>query len=275
VNESSLPNKCYDFTLISANWPSWLSSPATTDWAVAFGTLVLAFVAVFQQWLQGFVVRPKLRLAAHVARPDAEKTRWSLQFKDPQGNLTQIEVPDADVYYFRLAITNKGNTAAHDVQVFLAGIERVSGKKLEEVDGFSPMNLKWAHLNAPTRPVLLPDMPPVYCDMAHVCNPKVKKRFQQELPGVEPEEPTLGLDVEVIPASRGDVLPPGTYHFTLKLAASNCPVRTYVLEIIFPGRWFDDQDTMFNIGFKMGIIKEYSQLRRSFFRWYLPPDIKE
>jgi hypothetical protein len=108
--------------------------------------------------------------------------------------------------------------------------------------------------------------------MAHVGNPKVKKRFGQELPGVGPDEPTLGLDVEVIPSSRGDVLPAGTYHFTLKLAASNFPVRTYVLKVIVPGRWFDDQDTMFDIGFKMEIIKEYSQLQRSFFRWWLRDD---
>jgi hypothetical protein len=126
------------------------------------------------------------------------------------------------------------------------------------MEQFSPMNLKWAHLNNPTRAVLLPRMPPVYCDMAHICNPKVKKIFQQELTGVAPEDPVLGLEVEVIPSSRGDLLPPGTYHFTLKLAASDCGVRTYVLEVIFPGKWFDDQDAMFNVGFKMRTIAEHS-----------------
>ena len=225
---------------------------------MALGTIVLAIVAVFQQWLQRLIVRPKLRLSVRVSRPDAEKTRWSIQSRDLQGNLIQIAVPDADVYYFRLAITNVGNTAAHDVQVFLAGVERVNGNTIEALEGFSPMNLKWAHLNNPTRPVLLPNMPPVYCDMAHICNPKVKKQFQQGLQGVAPEDPVLGLDVEVIPSSRGDLLPPGTDNFTLKLAASDCTVRTYILEIVFPGKWFDDQDTMFNIGFRMRTIKEYS-----------------
>jgi hypothetical protein len=120
-----------------------MHSPATPEWAVAVGTIVLALVTVFQQWLQGLVVRPKLRLAARVTRPDADKTRWSIQVKDPQGNTAQIEVPDADVYFFRLAITNMGNTAAHDVQVFLADIEKVSGNSPGKMVRFSPMNLKW------------------------------------------------------------------------------------------------------------------------------------
>jgi hypothetical protein len=53
-------------------------SSVAADWAVAKGTLVLAIVAVFQQWLQRLIIRPRLRLQAWVQHPDAEKTRWAI-----------------------------------------------------------------------------------------------------------------------------------------------------------------------------------------------------
>src|SRR5271167_3902633 len=109
--------------------PHWISvmfqSSTAAAWFAGIGTIVLAFVAVFQQWLHQLIVRPRLRMDARVARPDSEKTRWR---------------NDTDVYYFRLAITNGGNAAAHDVQVYLAGVERLRlDNKYEAVERFSPM----------------------------------------------------------------------------------------------------------------------------------------
>jgi hypothetical protein len=95
----------YDSPLmIDANQTVVCGSSAA-EWFAGIGTIVLAFVAVFQQWLQQLIVRPILRLSARVSRPDAEKTRWRT---------------DTDVYYFRLGVTNAGNKAAHDVQIYLA-----------------------------------------------------------------------------------------------------------------------------------------------------------
>jgi hypothetical protein len=214
---------------------------AAAGWAVAFGTLVLAFVAVFQQWLQQLVVRPKLVLSARVARPDAEKNKWT---------------NGADVYYFRLGVVNEGNAAARDVQVYLAGVERLrADKKYETVEKFSPMNLVWAHTTRqPTRPVIVPKMPPLFCDLAHIADPAQKSVTGETLPGLAPTEAVLGLDVEVMGFVGRHLLKPDTYKFSLKLAASNHPPLDYTLEVVFPGKWFDDEERMFSEGFGMRLL---------------------
>jgi hypothetical protein len=230
------------------------------DWAVAFGTLILAFVAVFQQWLQGMIVRPRLQLDARVARPDAEKTRWNIPSgtRDPMAGEDEIagrSTGGADVYYFRLAITNTGNSAARDVQVYLSGLERFrADKKYEPVQRFSPMNLKWAHVGTTTRSVLLPKVPPVFCDMAHIADPTTRIFTGEDLQGVPRDQTVLGLDLEVKSFSRGHLLEPGTYLFQLTLAASNHSPRNYKLEVFFPGKWFDDQNKMFSEGFGMRLL---------------------
>ena len=141
--------------LISSSQCWSLSSPVAAEWLAGVGTLVLAFVAVFQEWLRRLVVRPRLKLNARVRRPDSEKTK---------GN----EITPA--YYFRLAVTNEGNAEARDVQLYSAAVERVGlDKQPRPVEQFTPMNLQWAYMKgSPTVPVLLPKMPPKLCDLAHI-----------------------------------------------------------------------------------------------------------
>jgi hypothetical protein len=210
------------------------------EWVAGIGTLMLAFVAVFQQWLQQRVVRPRLQMTARVARPDAEKTRWNV---------------GVDAYYFRLAVTNDGNIAARDVQVYLAGVQRLrKDKQYEDVERFSPMNLLWAYIKTPTKALILPKMPPVFCDLAHICDPAKRALTQENLDEVGPNETILGLELEAKTFSKGHLLEPGTYRFALKLAASNCTPRDYLLEVVVSGQWFADQNKMFSDGFGMGLL---------------------
>jgi hypothetical protein len=224
--------------------PHWISvifhSGTAAAWFAGIGTIVLAFVAVFQQWLHQLIVRPRLRMDARVARPDSEKTRWR---------------NDTDVYYFRLAITNGGNAAAHDVQVYLAGVERLRlDNRYEAVERFSPMSLLWAHMGSPTRPVLLPKMPPLFCDLGHIADPAKRPINQENLDGVGSNETILGLELEVKPFSKGHLLEPGTYRFALKLAASNCKPLDFSLEVVVKGTWFDEEPKMFREGFGMRLL---------------------
>jgi hypothetical protein len=206
-------------------------------WFAGLGTFALAFVAVFQEWLKRLFVRPILQLSAIVSRPDCHKTRFSM---------------GADVYYFRLRVENTGNDAARDVQVYVASVERQrADKQYEPVKRFIPMSLKWAILGQPTLPILLPHMPPRFCDFAHITDPGLKRSVAEDLPGVGEKSPVLGLDLESLPNNRGHLLEPGLYKFGLKLAASNHPVREYTVEVDFKGTWFDDEDQMLRDGFGM------------------------
>ena len=220
--------------------PSFWSSTAP-QWFAAIGTFALAIVALFQQWFQRLVVRPKLRLDAHVSPPDAEKTRWR---------------DGTDVYYFRLAVTNTGNAEARDVQVYLASVEKLrQDNTYESLDRFSPMNLLWAHLGSATRAVLVPKMPPVFCDLAYICDPKrLTKDAEGAVVQLAPGVPILVLQLEVKPYSGGHLLEPHIYRFHIKLVAANHKPIPYTLDVNFPGKWFDDKNQMFSDGFGMRIL---------------------
>lgn len=190
---------------------------------------------VFEQKIQ-----PMLHMDARVGRPDSEKTRWR---------------KGADAYYFRLAVTNAGTAAARDVQVVLAGVEQLRlDKTYEAVERFSPANLVWEHAGGTTKPVLLPKMPPAYCDLGHIADPSKKEITQENLADVAANETILGLDVAVKQFSSGHLLEPGTYRFALKLGASNCESQDYLLEVVVKGTWFDEEAKMFREGFGMRLL---------------------
>src|SRR4051794_25685741 len=103
------------------------------EWLTAIGTILVAVIAVFQEWFKRLLIRPNLVLNARVARPNAEKFVWD-------------DDPHSGTYYFRLAVTNEGNVEARNVQLYLASVERYRQEgSYEVVERFSPMNLRWTH----------------------------------------------------------------------------------------------------------------------------------
>jgi hypothetical protein len=240
--------------------PSYLWRLFTPEWLTAIGTVgavVLALVlALWGQWIGQLFFRPVLVLAARVQLPDTTKVRRHVQLSD--GRLIDL----GEYYYFRLAITNEGNTAARDVQLFLAEVQRVEGEKIDIVSRFTPMNLIWTNTqqlpakDRVTRSVLLAHTPPLYCDLAHVGEPQRRKQpGEEDLDNVPPDKAVLGLDVEVPTYSKGHLLEPGIYHFTLTLAASNCRSTDHLVWVSFPGDWFPEVDEMLAKGFKMEKLK--------------------
>jgi len=180
-------------------------------------------------------------LHARVDRPAAEKFKW--------------DDGETDIYYFRLDVSNEGNAAAKEIQVHVADVRRLrKDGGYELVDRFSPMNLVWAYTHRqPTLPLFLPNMPPRFCDFAHILDPGKRSATNETLPGVAPADAVLALELEAIPSSA-HLLEPGTYQFSLKLAASNYPPRDYKLEVTFPGTWFDQEDKMFSDGFGLRLV---------------------
>jgi len=254
--------------------PSWLCRLFTPEWLTATGTILAAIgtflavivamlLALYGQRIGQVRFHPELNLDAKVQRPDADKVRRWCRFNGPQ--VTDL----GEYYYFRLAVTNTGNTAANDVQVFLSKVERLNGDQTETVSRFTPMNLIWTnteHLPAKdrvTRSVLLADTPPVYCDLAHVGEPQWRELSREDLDNVPAGKAVLGLDVEVTTYSKGHLLEPGNYRFSLTLAASNCRSTQYVMEVSFPGEWLPEMEEMFKTGFKMGKPKPLAALQKS------------
>lgn len=229
---------------MAGNIPDWLKCPIIPEWLTALGTLGATFLAlVLALWggkISRVFVRPKLSLMkVHVGRPDSEAARRV-------NTMTGADYGIA--YFFRLGIKNRGNTAAHDVQIFLESVERVTAKGPETVSEFTPMNLLWSYRGSATLPTLLPNMPRVYCDLAHVEEPMHGVLTTAE------RDADLTLDVEFPPTIGSHILKAGTYHFDVILAAANCLPRRYTLEVVFMGKWFSEEVKMFDIGFKMRTI---------------------
>jgi hypothetical protein len=217
-------------------WP-WLSRLLTPDWLTAIGTVgtaVLALLLAASDWIERIFIHPKLELDASVKPPSAQKTVWRSTGGKELG----------DVWYFRLAITNRGRAVARDVHVFLANVEELKNGKFIPVKRFSPMFLKWAHLGGVTTPTLWPDMPR-FCDLAHMTSPDKKQLLNEDLHGVGQLRGVLVLDVEVKPNQQGDLLEAGTYRFELKLAAANYRPRTVTIRVQFDGLWYPDEEEMF------------------------------
>jgi hypothetical protein len=209
----------------------------TPDWLTAIGTVgtaVLALVLATSDWFQRLFIHPKLQIDALVEAPSAQKTTWR--------STTGTDL--AEVWYFRLRITNCGKAAARDVQVFLANVEERRNGKLIPVKKFLPMFLKWANVGTITTPSLWPDMPR-FCDLGHVTDPEKKQLLNEELAGVGEYHGVLALDLEVLPNQQGHLLEPGTYQFELKIAGENYRPHAFKIQIKFDGLWYPDEEEMF------------------------------
>jgi len=227
----------------------------TAEWFTAFGTVLAVAVAIWLSLYGEQVKRwrwsPALRLRARVRRPDADKVSRIAELENGARLLL------GESWYFRLAVFNDGNETAEEVQVFLARVDRKDGHKWEKVERFTPMNLRWTNTDDEgtsrdrvTRPTLLVETPPVFCDLVHILDPSTKQPQGEDLAGVAPRDGVLALDVQVATYSNGHLLEPGTYLFHLTVAASNGPSAHYKLELSYSGKWSAQEREMFN-EFKM------------------------
>lgn len=218
------------------------------EWLTALGTIgacVIALViALFGKRMEHRFYSPNLDLEAVVRRPEAQKVgRWQI--------VGQVGRPIGDAWFFRLAITNSADAPGRDVQVFLRRVEKMDGTV---VDRFSPMNLKWANTDGKTtRKVLLRDVP-VYCDFIHILDPASRSIDPgNDLDTVPEGEGVLCLDVEATSTAKAHLLEPGAYRFHLFVAAENFRARSFTVEVRYGGKWFPNQNQMFDeeVGFWM------------------------
>src|SRR2546426_4672985 len=119
----------------------WGMPPGTwADWFVAFGTLVLAVVALFGNAIRARFRRPALTVSIHSEPPDCV----SVPMYGPNGFL-------ANSIYLRLWVVNQGRDAAQNVEVYARELQRRKADGTwEQVTTFPPMNLRWSNVRPPT-----------------------------------------------------------------------------------------------------------------------------
>jgi len=211
------------------------------EWFTAFGTILLAIVAAFQDQIRSYLSKPKLDLTINLSPPDCHKT-----------NLVRSTGPGtqevAECYYIRLRVRNLGNYRAEYVEAQAAELHReLENRELQKVETFLPMNLVWSHVRTAYLPSLSPGMEKLL-DLGHIIDPARRAAFPSEenlALNVPPGQPTLALDTEVISTTPGHILAPGVYFLKLVLGASNSKPLVKSLRIRLIGTWHPDTYIMF------------------------------
>jgi hypothetical protein len=226
------------------------------DWIAAVGSVLLAILAVFQDKIRNWLTRPRLKVQAKTQPPLCRKTWWMHPW--PPGDLrydaNKVEAEYFPCYYFGLEISNVGNMAASNVEVYASSLTRKrADEEFEPVSRFTPMNLKWAHEHTVYLPLLSPKMFK-FCAVGHIIAPAQRKRVGHDLPGVADDQGLLALDLQEEPTMKGYLVEPGQYRLTLVVTAANSTPKQCEIEFVFSGDWYDSEEEMFRRGFGMRIL---------------------
>ncbi len=227
------------------------------QWVAAGATLLAVLVALFREEIVSWWRRPVLDVSVLLEPPHCHAT--ILQYQVQRTALTLVQ---AQCYYFRLWVENRGRTRAERVQVFAAKLyRRAADGSFKEDKRFLPLNLRWAHgesRGAGGGPEIYaegisPHMGK-HCDIGHITDPKCRAELSEDLEGVPSGSVIFALDMEVAPNTRSHLLAPGTYRLELRIAAANSSPVTKVLEITVTGDWFTHEHKMFQDGIGLRVI---------------------
>jgi hypothetical protein len=197
------------------------------QWVEAIGTIVAAvatilavIVALFKdsvlRWLRG----PRLDAKCEDKPPYTAKVPWH------ERGWT------GDRYWVRINVENSGKTRAEKVEVYASELsKREAGNKFAAIPTFLPLGMKWSHPDATViRDGISPKMS-AFCDIIALCDPdNPNPRFQK-----------LGFnlaELQLEAVTPSNLLPPGTYQLTLRIAAANANPIDKTLEFTHTGRGF-------------------------------------
>lgn len=228
----------------------WLNeNKHMADWLVAIGTLLLAFIAIFQDKIRSWAWGASLDCDIETTPPDCHRT-----ISRTRNNETEFFS-----FYYRFKIWNKGSVSARNVEVLVVDFSRKDGNSFKRIEAFPTDNLRWSTIfdyvsggAVPKRycEYISPDTYK-YCNLGHIHDPK----FRASLPGenspslaVASGEAIFCMDVHFMSNNLYYLIGPGEYRVRIKVGAENAKTidRSYLLKI--SGKWFDDETRMLNEG---------------------------
>ena len=207
------------------------------DWAVALSTLIVAIVAVGQEWIRGLWVHPTLKIEASTRPPNCVLV--------PVTNSSTGEFI-ANRIYLRIRVENSGNRAAKNTEVYASALRRLRGDgSWEPLSSFPPMNLRWADLGTLYWPVLAAKVSK-YCDVAHITDPSRRHLVGEDVNRLGPTayQTNMVFDLITAPNHNGHVVGPGTYQLDVLVAAENASPHKTTVQIFLEGKWENDEALM-------------------------------
>ncbi len=234
---------------MSSNLAAWVGAIGTV-----ISAILVAIVAVFQDKLRAWVMRPRLAVSIEPHPPDCQKIKFGREVQLDDG----VSYPTVDAYQFRLRVENEGNGKAESVEVVAQHLSKrqVDGQTFKPDPSFLPVNLLWTHLREPFYPVISRHTPK-HCDLAHICHPSEREKIpfeQKTWPDVEPSRAILSLDTHVRSYTLSHLVPPGVYPLSIVVAAANAKPVPKTLEIHLSGKWYDMESQMLEEGISIRLL---------------------
>jgi hypothetical protein len=216
------------------------------DWLVAFGTLLLAAVAVFQPTFRGWLYHPKFQVSIKTEPPDCVATALTT----PSGELV------ADAVWLRLWVENVGNATAKNVEVYAQELLRQrADNSWESVGAFPPMNLKWANLGIMHFPYIAPETGK-HCDLGHIVDPARRNFANEDAPrlGLTDQQTSMTFDLISAPNHRGHIIAPGEYKLKILVAAEDVRPLKQTVMISLKGTWHAEEARMLRDGVGVTVV---------------------
>lgn len=221
-----------------------------TDWLIAFGTLILALVAIFQDHIRVKVARPKLNISAKAVSPYCQK----IIAKNNMGHET-------DGYFLRLCIKNESKKfRANQVEVFASELlNKQKDGNYYPYQNFEPINLVWSHLPDPHQTFLpFADLSPEmerYCFIGRILNPSNRSNFPRfNNDKLSADKTCLAIAVQVERFNKYYIIPHGSYILKISIGGANTRLIRKTIEIEFSGAWFENETEMFGKGFDIKLL---------------------
>lgn len=221
--------------------PSSLAPSSLAQWAGAVATFLAVGVALFKNSVLRWWRKPSLDAICTKESP------WTVRPKTTVYNLETHEILwRGETYYVRVEVVNSGKTRAEKVQVYASKLakQELDGK-FKDVEGFIPLNLKWANSPVGGPVVVLDGISPrmgAFCDVVCLCPPD---NPHQARPTGAKEDVTIGqLQLEVEPTNELHLLEPGKYRVTLRIAAANVKPIEKLFTFRHTGQWLQDDSKM-------------------------------
>jgi len=223
-------------------------------WASAFGTLVLAFIAVFQDRIHAYIKRPILNCNIELKPPDCHKTTMRRTQPFLPGEETSNVIYDISTYYIRFRILNSGASSAEKVEVIITDIfKKNKNDTFVRINSFSSDNLVWSILDESNKRKMyweyISPSTYKYCNLGHILDPKYRNICNGENNTNFIKDDTIfSFDVYFRSNILYYLVSPGTYRIKLKVGCTNAKTISKEYELNVTGKWFEDELKMLNEG---------------------------
>jgi len=213
--------------------------------------LILGISGIFRDWIKSHFYCPQLGIQFNVHPPDCHKTR--ITYRDGSGGV----VNDIPCCYYRLKISNDGNSRAEKIEVMMMEkyTQNQEGQFIKDIN-FLPLNLKWSHDGVMIRESIAPSLFR-YCDFGSISHPEYKEIPLRGFDITRKSRVLLDLDLEIKPNTGSHLVFPGKHRVKIIVVADNSKIVSKIFEVNFNDFWDQDENVMLRDGLN---VREVSSL---------------